>query len=236
MKINHVSYLYMNQQNLINNIKVGSMIVTSQESSQLKEYLISQNHNNLKLMDNLIHFIKGVFLVVNIGHNNIQAINLAKPMKIIPDCMYTHTGRNISLKQIWNHKYNGLILNDHPRLDCHYFIGGPCHLDCGYGLICLMGDNITESQDNLKYIMTTQCGNIFFGKLEDILRRVEKDSSFEKYLLFCFSGMHEFTYEYLNSEFQKQNFGIYENHKFHQSDNYQIWNNIYQSGQVIFAK
>jgi len=245
---------------IANMIKIGSIAVSQEESSEFNKYLINSHNDNLKLIDNLTHWTYSVFLIANINYvksnknsdqvsnpdpnDKILALNLSRPVNQIPETIYTLDGRVLQLRQIWSHKYDFLEYSDY--LDVNYFIGGPCNPDECHAIAMIPGEisklkinpnfftiiqTLTTELDDLIH-MIYGSGEMIAKLAEDYYRQI--DSS-QKIKIYAFSGFAEWDRTQFLGEISKGNWGLCHSHE---NDlltiKYQIWSDIYNSGRLLF--
>lgn len=184
-------------ENIMNQIKLGFIFISSLESSKNNLDLIKK-YNDLLFYENIMNWTYGVFLIVECN-NGIIAINTN----------YSTKKSNMSNKYL-NYYNNYLIKYNLQNINSsnNIFIGGPCEEENIYGLIYLQDlDSFNVNLKNVKIIKNQDNKYLIFGEYYLIykLYNIKKDNILKLHIYCGYAGWSN---TQLIAEFAKTNWGI----------------------------
>lgn len=113
-------------EDIINQIKIGNIMVSSKNKSENYLKLLEENKNNPELYDNITHWIYSVIIITEVNENGIIAINTNRHIESSIFNLYEYYQ-----KYITHHNIKNIV--DKTNM----YIGGPCLLQQIYALLII---------------------------------------------------------------------------------------------------
>lgn len=214
-------------ENIMNQIKLGFIFISSTESSQNNLELIKK-YDDALFYENILHWTYGVFLIVDCNNNGIIAINTNRSIK-----KSNLLNKYINYYNNYLVKYNLQNITNIININ-NIFIGGPCEEEKIFGLIFLEDlDSFNVNLKNVKIIKNENNKYLIFGEYYLIYKLYNiKKNNVLKLHIYC--GYAGWSNTQLISEFAKTTWGITNTncHVLFENDNY----NLIKHENCLFVK
>ena len=184
-------------ENIINQIKIGYIFISSKDSSEKNLELIKQ-YNDEEFYENILHWTYGVFIIVE-SNSGIIALN---------------TNRNITKSnyfEMYMKCYDTYLQYYNLKNILHFnsiFIGGPCEYNSIFGLIYIEDlPSFNVNLKNVKIIKNEENKCVIFGEYYLIykLYHVKPENVLKLHIYLGYAGWFN---TQLISEFAKTSWGI----------------------------
>lgn len=232
---------------LANMLKIGFLIISSNESSIYNSHIIEKNKSNLKLVSSIEHWTKGVYLITNVikENNRIQpsdgicAIDLTRPIDIVPEKVFMLDEREMYLRKVWEKYYSDI--KDCKLIDLKLFIGGPCNPENCIGL-CIL-DNISEFSIKFKTstiipALNVENSRIIVGPIRNIVKLAKfyYKKKKQKIKVHCYFGVAGWSRIQLLGEISRGGWGMcVSDINDIKTNSNNLWQQIYDTGRPMFA-
>jgi len=244
----HKMILGFTGQELANMLDIGFLIVSGKESSNYNSYIMEQNKEDLKLISNIEHWTNALYLITNVvkedniikPSDGICAIDLTRPIKIVPQYVFTLDDKVIHLRSIWKKYYSDI--NEMKFLDLELFIGGPCNPEYCTG-ICILDDiskyPITFKISKIIPTLNDNNKNIIVGPIRNIIKLVRfyYKKTKKRVKVNCYLGFAGWNRTQLLGEISRGGWGMCmsDMKDILMIQNENMWEDIYNTGRPMFA-
>jgi putative AlgH/UPF0301 family transcriptional regulator len=233
---------------LANMLNLGFLIISSKESSNYNSYVMEQNKEDSKLIGNISNWTNAIYLITKVRKENdsinptdgIYAIDLTRPIKVVPKYVFSLDNKIIHLRSIWKKYYSDIM--ELEFLDVKLFIGGPCNPEYCTG-VCILEDisrfSITFKDSNLVPTLNQNNKSVIVGPIRNIMKlvkfyykRTKKKVKINGYL--GFAGWNR---TQLLGEISRGGWGMCMSHieDITKKSYENIWEDIYNTGRPMFA-
>ena len=244
----HEMILGFTGKELANMLDLGFLIVSGKESSNYNSYVMEQNKDEKKLIGNISNWTNAIYLITKVRKENdsinptdgIYAIDLTRPIKVVPKYVFSLDNKIIHLRSIWRKYYSDIM--ELEFLDIKLFIGGPCNPEYCTG-VCILEDisrfSITFKDSNLVPTLNQNNKSVFVGPIRNIMKlvkfyykRTQKKVKINGYL--GFAGWNR---TQLLGEISRGGWGMCMSHieDITKISYKNIWEDIHNTGRPMFA-
>ena len=224
----------------------GYLIISGKQSSEHNEYILNKYKDNMRVISNIIHWTRAVYLIIDVEKSNsltkndgIIAVNLTRPIKdITSESVITLDGITVNINYIWKKYYSNM--NNVPSLKLMHFIGGPCNPEFALGICFLKNlENVFLDQLGISVIPIIKKENhdIVKGPLSQILQLFTHNRDiFVEPKIYIYWGTAGWSRTQLLGEIARGGWGMCRaNLEDISSYSKDIWTNIYNSGSPMFS-
>ena len=235
----HEKFLGYTGEDLANMLDVGYLIISGKESSEHNEFLMEKYKENTRLINNIKHWTRGVYLITDIIKRNgvndgILAVNLTKPLDKIPNTIVNIDDNVLNFRNIWNYYYN--YITKLPYVKLKYYMGGPCNPEECRGICIVKNIKKYDIQfKTLSIIPSTASEDVIVGPLNSVVKLAEflykHDSSITT--IYTFIGFAGWSRTQLLGEISRGGWGMC---RFNINDFKSDWNKVYEKGPMFAQK
>jgi ubiquitin-protein ligase/putative AlgH/UPF0301 family transcriptional regulator len=181
-------------EDIIQQIKIGNIMISSKNKSENYLKLLQENENNKELYDNLKHWIFSVIIIIEVNDTGIIGINTNRPIENIFN-LYEYYK-----KYIMHHNMEDIVEKQ------NFFIGGPCVLEKIYALLIINRNETDKIIKDIKIFKENEDILLLGGDFTQIYKLYMKlEVKKQIKIFFGFAGWSKIQ---LYAEFNKLSWGI----------------------------